>query len=187
MVIDREVCSMMNAGTTCQGERSSLICCSLRPLCPTRPYKLFWQLRHRGLRQAFRVTLLRIRRAITTRAGSRSRQQSNAQPREALDLKPGELVRVRPEPEILATLDKCDQHRGLAWMPTMRGCCGKEFRVYKRVGKIVLESTGEIRKLKNTVMLESAICDGIYGCDRSCFFFWKEAWLERMAQCASDQ
>jgi len=100
---------------------------------------------------------------------------------EALDLKPGELVRVRPEPEILATLDKCDQHKGLAWMPMMRDCCGKEFKVYKRVQKIVLESTGEIRKLKNTVLLESAICNGIYGCDRSCFFFWKEAWLERAA------
>jgi len=65
-------------------------------------------------------------------------------------------------------------------MPMMRVCCGKEFRVYKRVEKIVLESTGEIRRLKNTVLLEDAICDGIYGCNRSCFFFWKEAWLERV-------
>jgi len=181
MAVNREVCSSVNDRASCQGERSSLMCCSLRPVCPTRPYKLFWQVRSRGLRQAFRVTVLRIRRAITTHTGTQSRPKSKAQPLEALDLKPGELVRVRPEPEILATLDKCDQHKGMAWMPMMRDCCGKEFKVYKRVQKIVLESTGEIRKLKNTVLLESAICNGIYGCDRSCFFFWKEAWLERAA------
>lgn len=181
MAIDKEVCSMMNGRITCQGDRSSLICCSLRPACPTRPYKLLWQMRSRGLRQAFRVTALRIRRAVTTHTATRSRQKSKAQSVEALDLKPGELVRVRSEPEILATLDKCDQHKGMAWMPMMRDCCGREFKVYKRVHKIVLESTGEIRKLKNTVLLESAICNGIYGCDRSCFFFWKEAWLERTA------
>jgi len=183
MTMDREMCSMANDRTTCQGERSSLLCCSLRPVCPSRPYKLFWQARCQGLRQAFRVTVLRIRRAITTHTGTRSRPQSKTQPLEALDLKPGELVRVKPEPEILATLDKCDQHKGMAWMPMMRDCCGKEFRVYKRVHKIVLESSGEIRKLKNTVLLENAICNGIYGCDRSCFFFWKEAWLERAAAC----
>jgi hypothetical protein len=128
-----------------------------------------------------RVTLLRIRRAIATHPRTRSRAQSRAQPVEALNLNPGERVRVKSEPEIVATLDKCDQHKGMAWMPMMRDCCGKEFTVYKRVNKIVLESTGEIRKLKNTVLLESAICNGIYGCDRSCFFFWKEAWLERVA------
>jgi len=77
-------------------------------------------------------------------------------------------------------LDRCERQEGLAWMTTMEGCCGREFRVYRRVRRIVLESTGEIKKLKNTVLLEGGICDGIYGCDRSCFFFWKEAWLERV-------
>lgn len=81
--------------------------------------------------------------------------------------------------EIRARLDSCERDGGLAWMAMMEQCCEKEFRVYKRVERIVLESTGEIRKLKDTVLLENCICDGIYGCNKSCFFFWKEAWLER--------
>jgi hypothetical protein len=99
---------------------------------------------------------------------------------EVLGLRPGEWVRVKPEEEILATLDHCYQNKGLAWMPIMSQYSGKKLKVYKRVDKIVLESTGEIRKLKNTVLLEGGICDGIYGCDRSCFHFWREIWLERV-------
>jgi len=187
MAMDRKACRVANAAATCQGDYLSLTPSSVRPLCPTRPYKLLWQMRCQGLRQALRITLLRIRRAITRHPARRSAQQSKASVLDVLDLKPGEQVRVRTEPEILATLDKCDQYKGMAWMPMMRDCCGREFKVYKRVNKIVLESTGEIRKLKNTVLLESAICDGIYGCDRSCFFFWKEAWLQRVARCAADE
>lgn len=46
----------------------------------------------------------------------------------------------------------------------------------------MLESTGQLRKIKNTVLLEGAICDGSQfgGCDRSCMFFWNEAWLQRI-------
>jgi len=65
-------------------------------------------------------------------------------------------------------------------MPLMREACSKEFRVYKRVNRIVLESTGEIRTLKNTVLLAGSVCEGIYNCDRSCYFFWKEVWLRRV-------
>jgi hypothetical protein len=181
MAIDRELCNMTDTKTACQGEYSSLIHCSLQLLCPTRPYKLLWQIRHQGLRQAFQVTVLRIRRAIVSFTGNQRHTKNKTQPPEILNLHPGELVCVRPESEILATLDKCDQCKGLAWMPMMRDYCGKKFKVYKQVNKIVLESTGQIRKLKNTVLLENAVCNGIYGCDRSCFFFWKEAWLERIA------
>jgi len=179
MTMEGQARDMAKATSICQGEYSQLMGCSLRPACPTRPYKLFWQMRHRGIGHALKVTALRIRRALTVRADRRSRPSSEAVSSAVLDLKPGEWVRVRSEPEILATLDRCHQLSGLAWMDMMRKCCGKEFRVYKRVNKIVLESTGEIRKLKNTVLLEGAICNGIYGCDRSCFFFWKEAWLQR--------
>jgi len=125
--------------------------------------------------------VLRTRRFLATRGISHSRPERVKPPyEEALKLQPGELVRVRSEKEILASLDRCKQNKGLAWMPIMSQYCGKKLRVYKRVDKIVLESTGEIRKLKNTVLLEGGICEGIYGCDRSCFHFWREAWLERL-------
>jgi hypothetical protein len=90
------------------------------------------------------------------------------------------VVRVKSEADILETLDFCGRNKGLAWIPCMSKYCGRECRVYKRVEKIILESTGEIRKAKNTVLLDGVICDGLYGCDRSCFPFWREVWLERV-------
>ena len=57
----------------------------------------------------------------------------------------------------------------------------KQFKVYKRVERFVLEHTGEFRRMKNTVLLDGVLCDGWGGaCDRSCFFFWREAWLKRV-------
>jgi hypothetical protein len=100
---------------------------------------------------------------------------------ETLALQPGELVEVRSMDEILATLDHHRRHRGLLWMTGMRKYCGGQYRVYKRVERITLESNGELRNMKNTVLLEGVLCDGreFGGCDRCCFHFWREAWLKR--------
>jgi hypothetical protein len=65
-------------------------------------------------------------------------------------------------------------------MPNMDRFCGKRFRVLKRMERMLLESTGEIRKIKNTVLLEGAMCEDLFGCDRSCLHFWREAWLKRV-------
>lgn len=102
---------------------------------------------------------------------------------ETLDLKPGDLVEVRPLEEIQATLDVNGKHRGLYFMRGMDLFCGKQFRVFKRVEKIMLETTGETRKiLTPTVFLEGCLCDGkaYGGCDRSCFCYWREVWLKRV-------
>lgn len=102
----------------------------------------------------------------------------------ALGLRPGELVEVKSVEEIMSTLDANRKHRGLLWMTGMSKFCGKRFRVLKNVRNIVLESNGELRKMTNTVILEGAVCDGVEfcGCDRSCFHFWREAWLRRVEQ-----
>jgi hypothetical protein len=101
---------------------------------------------------------------------------------EVLALEPGDLVVVKPVEEILATLDANRKCKGLLWMTGMSKYCGKRCRVHKRVGRIMLEANGELRSMKNTVLLEGAMCDGTAfgGCDRSCFHFWREAWLERV-------
>ncbi len=103
-------------------------------------------------------------------------------PNEVLNLRPGELVEVRSAEEIMETLDADDKCRGLWFMPEMFRHCGKRYRVYKRLERMLLESTGEMRKLKNTVILEGVICDGSehFDCDRSCFHYWREAWLKRV-------
>lgn len=102
---------------------------------------------------------------------------------ENLDLKSGDLVEVRSSKEIFATLDVKGKFKGLTFTPEMAKFCGKRFRVYKKLDKIIIEATGELRKLKSpTVILEGVFCDGKAhgGCDRSCFCFWREAWLRRI-------
>ena len=98
-----------------------------------------------------------------------------------LALQPGEVVEVKSESEIEATLNECGKPRGLAFLSSMRPFCGKSFVVLKRVERIYLEESAKTRKMKNTVLLNDVMCDGLLmGCDRSCFFYWREAWLRRV-------
>jgi hypothetical protein len=55
--------------------------------------------------------------------------------------------------------------------------------VRNRVDKIILEGTQKQRELKDTVVLEGAICDGVCHrmCPRQSLLFWRECWLERVA------
>lgn len=102
---------------------------------------------------------------------------------QGLNLQPGEWVEVKSLKEIFATLDAQGKLMGLRFNKEMARFCGGQFRVYKRLEKMILESTGELRKIKTpTVMLEGVFCDGKAhgGCDRSCFCFWREAWLKRV-------
>jgi len=100
-----------------------------------------------------------------------------------LDLKTGDCIEVRSAKEIFATLDAKGKLRGLTFTPEMVKFCGRRFKVYKRLNKIILEATGELRKIKSpTVLLEGVFCDGEAhgGCDRSCFCFWRGEWLRRV-------
>jgi hypothetical protein len=104
---------------------------------------------------------------------------------EILNLNQGEWVQVRSLDKIFATLDEKGNYRGLFFMPEMAKFCGKKFKVFKKVEKITIESTGEMRKLISpTVFLEGVFCDGGFheGCDRSCLCFWREVWLTRVPE-----
>ena len=98
-----------------------------------------------------------------------------------LKLKPGELVKIRSEKEILATLDSKGKYKRLSFMPEMLKFCGKKFRVLKRIDNYIVEGLG-MRKLKNTVILDGVFCDGSWHgkCDRTCFCLWREKWLKRV-------
>ena len=103
------------------------------------------------------------------------------QPSDYLGLAAGEWVEVKSESEIRRGLDRRGRTCGLSFMEGMTAYCGKRLKVYRRAESIILEGSGEMRRLKNTVLLDSAICDGEhYVCDRSCFYFWKETWLRRI-------
>ena len=100
-----------------------------------------------------------------------------------LKLRVGDLVEVRSEQEILATLDETGAIDGLPFMPEMLEYCGKRFRVEKRSDKTcdTITLTGMLR-LHDTVHLEGLRCSGTaHGvCQARCLLFWKEGWLKRV-------
>ncbi len=102
----------------------------------------------------------------------------------ARPLRPGDLVEVRSEAEILATLDASGRLDGLPFMPEMLQYCGWRLRVARRADKTcdTVRRGGRLRRLRGTVHLEGARCDGSAhgGCQASCLLFWKEAWLRRV-------
>ncbi len=100
-----------------------------------------------------------------------------------LDLRIGELVEVRSQGEILATLDERGRLDGLPFMPEMLQYCGGRFRVYRRAIKAcdTIGNTGMYR-MERAVHLEGLRCDGGAhdGCQAACMIYWKEAWLKRV-------
>jgi hypothetical protein len=167
----------------CQSVHCNLSLCSHRGLIPTRVRVLSWCLRHLGPAATSRLLWSKMgrlwgRRSAGPVAGGRKASVSDGS--ECLNLQPGELVEVKSEPEVRATLDEHGRHRGLLWMPGMARFCGKTYRVHKRVETIMLESTGELRQIRHTVLLADVMCENLYGCDRSCFHYWREAWLRRV-------
>jgi hypothetical protein len=119
--------------------------------------------------------------------GRKNRSQAVPADDEVLNLQPGDWVEVRPESEIRQMLDANGRYKGLLWMDNMSRFCGRRFRVHKRLERMMLESDGRMRRLKNTVLLEGAICEDLYGCDRSCFHFWREAWLRKVTDSRSEE
>lgn len=169
----------------CQGQVDSLAACS-RTSDLNLMRKFLWRLKTNGPSAVLKLTLSKARKLIGVRRKKKLSCLAEEQPifEEVLNLKPGEIVEVKSEEEILATLDRGRKTKGLLWVRSMREFCGKRFRVYKRLERMRLESTGEYRDVKNTVLLEGVMCDGqnFYGCDRSCFYFWREAWLKRIEE-----
>lgn len=96
-------------------------------------------------------------------------------------LRPGDRVRLRPLPEILATLDENGSFEGVPFMPEMTAYAGRTMVVYRRLEKICDYFSEETRsrRMTNAVLLEDARCDGSShgGCQAECRIFWKEAWL----------
>ena len=109
-------------------------------------------------------------------------------PLEVLDLQPGELVQVRSQEEIIATLDKQNRNRGLLFDGEMLTYCGGIYRVLRRVDRIVDEKTGKMMEMKNPcIVLEGVACRSDYHrlCPRAIYHYWRESWLKRAADASS--
>ena len=101
---------------------------------------------------------------------------------EPLNLRPGEFVRVKSLDQIKATLDPEGKHQNLLFAPAMADFSGQVLRVRDRVESIVLDGIRQQRKIRDTVLLEGATCDGMCHrmCPRQSLLFWRECWLERV-------
>lgn len=125
-------------------------------------------------------------------AWSRAKEHHGATPADKpslppLGLEPGERVRVKSLAAIEATLDEERRCEGMAFMGVMAAFCGQERVVRRRVTEFFDERTRRMLKLRNVVTLDGVYCvparDGrlpYARCERECFLFWKEAWLERV-------
>jgi hypothetical protein len=104
------------------------------------------------------------------------------------NLRIGELVEVRSQEEILATLDGNGELDALPFMPEMLQFCGRRFKVYRRAIKLcdTINWTG-MHRMDDAVHLEELRCDGRAhgGCQAGCLLYWKEAWLKRVGPDAS--
>ncbi|KUO53562.1 MAG: hypothetical protein APF76_12195 [Desulfitibacter sp. BRH_c19] len=99
-------------------------------------------------------------------------------------LKAGDLVRVKSKEEIEATLNHLGQLRGCGFMADiMTPYCETIQRVLKPMERFVNERDLRVKKCKGLILLEGVMCEGTtkFGrCDRSCFIFWREEWLEKV-------
>jgi len=122
----------------------------------------------------------RIRRVLF---GAYARGNKTNTPEETLNLQCGEQVIVKPVATISETLNESAHNRGLYFTPAMRHLCGEKHRVDRRLEKIIVDGTGKMRKMRNTVFLDGSLCGcscvAFGGCPRGEFAYWREIWLRR--------
>ena len=116
-----------------------------------------------------------------TLKGKEPKHSNGGSGKSDLRISSGDWVEVKSFEEIFNTLNEEGKLRGLAFMKEMKQYCGRRFKVFKRLERIILETNGELRRIRlPTFLLEGAFCSGeAHGdCDRSCFCFWREDWLK---------
>jgi hypothetical protein len=109
-------------------------------------------------------------------------------PKAELNLKVGEFVRVKPHAEILKTLDAKYRNRGLYFDPEAVPFTERQFRVERRIQKIINEHNGKMLRFKSdAIVLENVVCQARYAvcrrfCPRAILPYWREIWLERVPE-----
>ena len=99
-----------------------------------------------------------------------------------LNLRPGEWVVVKSPAEIAETLDHGGRNRGLVFNRPLCTFSGGKYQVRNRLDRMIMESTGEMRRMENTVILEgvNCLCENVLGgCPRQDPVYWREIWLKR--------
>ena len=103
----------------------------------------------------------------------------------AVPFKTGDLVMVRSREEIDSTLDPFKELKGCAFLSEMYQYCGTKQCVLKSMQRFMDERDYKLKKVRGVILLENIICNGTptFGaCDRCCFLFWREEWLENVTE-----
>ncbi|MBS1841135.1 MAG: hypothetical protein JSS69_03750 [Acidobacteria bacterium] len=107
-------------------------------------------------------------------------------PAAALNLQPGELVRVKSHKDILKTVNVESKNRGMFWDAELVPYCGGTYKVLDSVTKVIDEKSGKMVTMKTpAIILDSVICQARYSacrmfCPKSTWAYWREIWLERI-------
>ncbi|MBN2046656.1 MAG: hypothetical protein JW750_02335 [Anaerolineaceae bacterium] len=124
-------------------------------------------------------------RKLSKRKKPAPQSAQQPEPRQPVEhLADGDWVRVRPAEEIRATLDPFNELKGCAFLENMWQYCGTTQQVFKAMTRFLDERDYKVKKVRGIVLLKGLHCDGtpVFGrCDRACFLFWREEWLEKVA------
>ena len=120
--------------------------------------------------------------ALDLFSGRRRKEAADITPdtRPAARLEAGDIVRIRSREQITATLDRWRSLKGCGFLEEMAAHCGTTQKVMKRVERFIDERDYRAKKASGVVLLEGLMCSGGGRCDRACFFFWREEWLEKL-------
>jgi hypothetical protein len=122
--------------------------------------------------------------------GVYARGTQKSTPVESLNLQAGEWIEIKPVESISETLNDRGYNRGLLFTPAMGCASGEKFQVKRKLEKIIVDGTGEMRQMRNTAFLEGSMCGcscvAFGGCPRGEFAYWRDIWLRRVTA-ESDQ
>ena len=106
-------------------------------------------------------------------------------PAASLGLVPGERVRIKDKEQVVKTLDANGKNRGMYFgNEEASRHCGSTFPVLTSIDRMILEDSGKMRAITNTVLLQGTACSGLcfQGCARNGHPMWREVWLERTGE-----
>ena len=136
----------------------------------------------RRIKRMIKRRLNYFRHLLSEAFGTRPQTSTQVSPA-VPHFQPGDPVRVKSIQELYATLDRWNCLKGCAFMEEMTPYCGTTQHVLKQVRQFLNERDYQTRRSNGMVLLDRVICEGTkdFGpCDRACFFFWREEWLEKI-------
>ena len=146
---------------------------------PLNYFQILWQFRNRLKRMVkgriyYVANVIRRTRKMNHSPFSMTEKRTGFQP--------GERVRIKSKEKIQQTLDNWNELKGCGFMEEMWPYCGTEQKILKRAERFFDERDYRLKKVRGIYLLEGLMCQGtrdLGPCDRSCFFFWREEWLEK--------